>query len=233
MIERLRPRRSDVRTGLPSPPYQDARRAPTVHVPPPPRPPGADEPSLLGFPAEFAHDADENGGRGTPSAPGPAVDLVVQRRADPVAGTALVLAGLAGNVGLWLPWFAGDGDIGIVLVRRGFGAADSGLPELLRSDLWQPVAIVVGAGVLVLLGMLLFVPAHAHRLVGVLALVAALTVSAAVVSLLVDVDWSLERVGAGFWSGVAVAGFGLLGAFKAMLTGPLVTTADRPGQLRR
>jgi hypothetical protein len=233
MIERLRPRRADVRTahgGLPRPPYQDARRAPTVHVPPPPHPPGADGPSLLGFPAEYARDADQESG-GLPA--GGTVHLVVRRRADPVAGTALVLAGLAGNVSLWLPWVVGDDAIGISLVRRGFGVADSGVRELLRSGPWEPVAIVLGAGLLVLLGMLLFVPAHTHRVVGVVALAVALTVSAAVVSLLSGADWSAARVEAGVWTGVAVAGFGLVGAFKAMLTGPHVTVAGPDDQLRR
>jgi hypothetical protein len=238
MIERLRPHRSDVRAappGLPRPPYRDGRRAPTVHVPPPPRPPATNDPSLLGFAAEFDQEADQDPD-GEPAARAgtrAAVELVVHRRADPVAGTALVLAGLAGNVSLWLRWVVDDGDIGIALVRRGLGAVDAGVGELLRSGLWEPVAIVLGAGLLVLLGMLLFVPAHTHRLIGVLALVVALTVSAAVVSLLAGAEWTLARLEAGLWTGVAVAVFGLVGAFKAMLTGPLVTAAGREDQLRR
>jgi hypothetical protein len=58
-------------------------------------------------------------------------------------------------------------------------------------------------------------------------------VAAAVVSFLVDADWSPARLDAGLWTGAAVAGFGLLGAFKAMLTGPRVTAAGRAAQLRR
>jgi hypothetical protein len=230
MIERLRPHRSDVRTarrGLPRAPYDDARRAPTVQVPPPPDAPP--EVSILGFPAEADPDAD------VPAlgAEGATVELVVLRRADPMAGTALVLAGLAGNVSLWLPWVADDDAIGISLVRRGFGAVESGVRGLLDSGLWEPVVIVLGAGVLVLLGMLLFVPAHTHRLVGVLALVVGATVTVAVVSLLAGADWSAARFDAGTWTGAAVAVLGLSGALKAMLTGPLVTVADPEDQLRR
>lgn len=236
MIERLRPHRSDVRTAraaLPRAPYHDPRRAPTIHVPPPPHP-AAEHPSLLGFRAELdQEDPDPDGVPAYLSTTGGAVDLVVRRRADAVAGTALVLAGLAGNVSLWLPWVVGDDDIGILLVRRGFGAADDGIEELLRAGPWEPAAIVLGAGVLVLLGMALFVPAHTHRLVGVLALAVSLGVASAVVGFLAGEEWSPTRLDAGLWTGAAVAVLGLLGAFKAMLTGPRVTAADREDQLRR
>jgi len=229
MIERLRPHRSDVRAardGLPRPPYPEARRLPTVHVPPPPGAPAAE--SILGFRAETDPDADPARARSENDA----VRLVVRRRGDPVAGTALVLAGLAGNVSLWLPWLRDENATGFSLVRRGLSAAHSGMAELLRGGLWQPVAIVLGAGVLVVLGMLLFVPAHTHRAVGVLALVVAVIVTAAVLSLLAGWNWSTARFDAGLWTGVAVAGFGLFGAFKAMLTLPQVAPAG-PDQLRR
>jgi hypothetical protein len=132
-------------------------------------------------------------------------------------------------VSLWLPWVEGEARTGIALVRRGFEAVDSGWGVLLRGGLWQPVAIVVGGGLLVVLGALLFVPAHTHRLVGVLALVVALTATAAVLSLLAGADWTTERFDLGMWSGVAVAVLGLAGALKAMLTLPRVTAGREAG----
>jgi len=140
-----------------------------------------------------------------------------------------VLAGVAANVSLWLPWVDGDTRTGISLVRRGFGALRSGWTDLLLGGVWQPVAIVVGGGALVLLGALMFVPAHSHRLVGVLALLVALAAAAAVLSLIAGADWIAERFGPGMWAGVAVAALGLLGALKAMLTLPRVTAREDDG----
>jgi hypothetical protein len=178
-------------------------------------------PTIPGFPAEIGASEDQGG-------PDLRADryvrLVVLRRADLVGGTALVLAGVAANISLWLPWARGGSQTGITLVRRGFEALDSsGSPG---NEFWPPVAIVLGGGLLVVLGMLLFVPAHTHRLLGVLALVVALAAAAGVGTLLAAADWSLTRFGPGLWCGVAVAGFGLLGALKAMLTLPLVTTVE-------
>jgi hypothetical protein len=72
--------------------------------------------------------------------------------------------------------------------------------------------------------MLLFVPAHTHRLVGVLALGVALLVTVGVVTTVVAEG--LAGTGPGLWCAAGVAGFGLLGALKAMLTLPLVTTVE-------
>jgi hypothetical protein len=154
---------------------------------------------------------------------------VVLRRPDLLAGAALVLAGLAANVSLWLPWVRGadrtGSHTGIALLRRGLAAAvHSGVGGALAGGVWQPVAIVVGGGVLVVLGMLLFVPAHTHRLVGVLALGVALLVTVGVVTTVVAEG--LAGTGPGLWCAAGVAGFGLLGALKAMLTLPLVTTVE-------
>jgi hypothetical protein len=198
---------------------------------PPPNGHAQEEPTIFGLPAEIDSDEErDDAGSARAQAevgagPDTAVRLVVRRRADRVAGSALVLAGVAANVSLWLPWLDGGGPTGMSLVRRGIDVAGFGMGDLLRSGLWEPIAVVVGGGVLVLLGFLLFVPAHTHRLVGVLALVVALAATAAVMTLLAGAGWTAEPFGVGLWAGVAVAAFGVLGALKAMLTLPLVTAA--------
>jgi hypothetical protein len=85
----------------------------------------------------------------------------------------------------------------------------------------------VCGGLLLLLGLLLLVPARAHRTVGVLALLVAVAAAAAVLVVLADGGWRLDRFGAGTRCAVAVAALGLLGALKAMLTPPRVTLAER------
>jgi hypothetical protein len=79
--------------------------------------------------------------------------------------------------------------------------------------------------VLVVLGLLLLRPARGHRASGVLALAATLAVAAAVAGRLVDAGWDARVPGPGVWCAAAVAGLGVLGALKAMLTAPRVTTA--------
>jgi hypothetical protein len=190
---------------------------------------------LLGFPAELDTDDVPYGGPEQPVVPAPrdlAVRMVVRRRADLVAGAALALAGVAANVSLWLPWVADEDQTGLVLIRQAVRASRAGLGELLRGGLWQPVAIVLCGGVLAVLGLLVILPAHTHRFVGVLALLVAFGAAAAGMSLLAGADWNLARFGFGLWAGVAVTGFGLLGAFKAMLTLPVLTVETERGPAR-
>ena len=87
--------------------------------------------------------------------------------------------------------------------------------------------MVLCGGLLVLLGFLLLVPARAHRLVGVLALLVSLAAAAAVVLLLADGGWGADQFGPGLWCAVAVPVLGALGSLKAMLTAPLLTVAPR------
>jgi hypothetical protein len=188
-----------------------------------------DEPTLLGFPAEFAEPADPAGlsspdvGPEAPSGPG----LVVLRRADRVGGGALVLAGAAANVSLSLSWSPGEGPTGLSLVQSGVETLRFG--EWALTSLWQPFVVVAGGGLLVLLGILLLVPAHAHRLVGVLALAVSLAAAVAVALLINDVGWDVDRLGPGMWCAVAVPVLGVVGALKAMLTPPLVALGSRRG----
>jgi hypothetical protein len=86
---------------------------------------------------------------------------------------------------------------------------------------------VLGGGLLFLLGVLLFLPARTHRVVGLLALLLASGTAAGVLFLVADADWRSIRFGSGMWFAVAVPVLGLLGALKAMLTTPRVTLRRR------
>ena len=180
---------------------------------------GTGEPTILGFPVEGEEDAatEASGAVAAPAA------LTVLRRADPVAAGALVVAGVAANVSLFVPWWPGEGPPGLSLVRQGAEALDAGVDAAVRSVIWQPLVVVASGGVLVLLAVLLLVPARSHRFVGVLALVVSLAAATAVVLLLVDGGLLSGGLGTGMWCAVAVPVLGVLGALKAMLTAPLVT----------
>jgi hypothetical protein len=180
------------------------------------------EPTILGFPAEEADDE----GTDEPSpgvAPSDVVlarpELVFVRRADPFGAAALVLAGVAANVSLSLSWSPGEAPSGLSLVRRGVEALGAGEAS---NGLWQPVVIVLSGGLLVVLGLLLLIPARAHRVVGVLALLVSLAAAAAVILLIADSGLADDRFGPGMWCAVAVPVLGMLGALKAMVTAPLV-----------
>jgi hypothetical protein len=184
-----------------------------------------DGPTILGFPADVGEDGDETEGleveevAGVPETDG---ELLVLRRPDRVAASVLVLAGVAANVALFLPWAPGESTYGLALVQQGVDVLGGGLGELARSGLWQPFAVVLAGGLFVALGLLMLVPAHSHRVLGVAALFVALAAAAAVVVLLSTAGWRVERSEIGTWFAVAVPALGLLGALKAMLTPPHV-----------
>jgi hypothetical protein len=187
-----------------------------------------DGPTILGFPAETGED-DDAGERpeveevaGVPETDG---ELHVLRRPDRVAASVLVLAGVAANVSLFLPWAPGGSRYGLALVQQGVDVLGGGIGELARSGLWQPFAVVLAGGVFVVLGLLMLIPAHSHRLLGVVTLFVALAAAAAVVVLLSTAGWRVERSEIGTWFAVAVPVLGLLGALKAMMTPPHVAFA--------
>ena len=233
MTERLQPSDSGQRTARRRTPHSRAggvwgrRTIPglrRVHLAP------ETDPTILGFPAEYPDEddgadriVDETGAGVSP----PRDELVVLRRADRFGAGALVLAGVAANVSLMLSWSTGDGPTGLSLVQRGGEVLDAGLDASARSGVWQPLVVVLSGGLLVVVGLLLLVPARAHRLLGLLALCVALAAAAAVVFLLADPGWMADRFGPGLWCAVAVPVLGVLGALKAMLTPPLVTLAPR------
>lgn len=191
----------------------------------------AEEPTILGFPVD-----DETASGAIPAVEAsppatslePQVRVVALQRADPLAAITLVLAGIAAAASLLLPWRKGDPETGSSLVRTGLAAVGAGVGDIGQRGLWEPPAIVIGGALLLLLGVLLFLPARTHRVAGVLALFVTAGVCTAVVFRVARIGWVSERFGTGMWLAVAVAGLGVLGALKAMLTIPRVTVlADR------
>jgi hypothetical protein len=141
---------------------------------------------------------------------------VTVRGPESLGGLLLILAGIAAGTSLPLKWLADTDVTGWDLVRGGFddlgGSFDTGM--------WQPLAIVLGGGVLFVLGVAMWLPARKHRFLGVPALLVTGIVAAGVLVPLREADWDLGFFGPGFWCGIAVAVLGLLGALKALLTGP-------------
>jgi hypothetical protein len=136
-----------------------------------------------------------------------------------LAGLLLILAGLAAAVSLALRWLTSTTDIGLDLLRRGLDEFGDGVGNLLETGFWQPLAVVLGGGVLLLLGILMWLPARSHRLLGLLALLVSGVAIAAVVVPLVTEGWQPSAFRLGFWFACAVGVLGLLGALKALLTG--------------
>jgi hypothetical protein len=155
-------------------------------------------------------------------APAPAESTVPQYSDRPVAvrgpeslgGLLLILAGIAAAISLVLDWIDGRDVSGWTLVRAGF----RDLGNLFDDGLWQPLAIVLGGGVLFVLGILMWLPMRSHRFFGLLGLLVSAVVTAAVLVPLQDADWDLGAFAIGFWFGIAVAVLGLVGSIKALLT---------------
>ncbi len=142
---------------------------------------------------------------------------VAVRRADSFAAFLLLLAGIAAGVSLLLEWTPG-GRTGLDLAQDGVDQLRTDPSTVLDTGLWQPMAVLAGGGLLFLIGLLLLVPARAHRFLGALALLVTLVVVAAVLVPLADARWQLATFDLGFWFALAVAALGLLGALKAALT---------------
>jgi hypothetical protein len=188
------------------------------------------EPSLLGFPAEYAEDdagTERPTGGATSDVQPSEVGLVARRRADPWGAGALVLAGVAANMSLSLSWAPGEGPTGLALVQLGVEVLDSGAGGEALSNFWQPLVVVLSGGLLVLLGFLLLLPARAHRAVGLLALLVSLAAAGALVILMADGGWGADQFGPGMWCAVAVPVLGTVGALKAMLTAPRIVLDPR------
>lgn len=226
-VHQRQPHRLGTRRVRTAPPSSSLLGAPADQtLPVAPLPAVEFEPTILGFPAEF-DPAAAGGAAQLPEPPrparadiGPPPPAPVVRRVEWFGGVALVLAGVTAAVSLGLPWWRGAGATGVTLVEQGLGILGSGIGPLGRSGLWQPVVIVLGGGVLLLLGLLLFRPARTHRVTGLLALLVTLAVAAGVVVPIADANWSTGSFGTGMWLAVAVAVLGLVGAVKAMETAP-------------
>jgi hypothetical protein len=142
------------------------------------------------------------------------------RRPDALAGLLLVLAGVAAGISLLLHWVHGSGDTGWRILRSALSTAGSDRSAFFTDGWWEPLVIVLGGGLLFLLGLLLLLPARTHRFLGTLALLVALGVTAAVLAPMAQDGWSTSSYDLGWWFAAAVAALGLLGALKAVLTGP-------------
>jgi hypothetical protein len=155
-------------------------------------------------------------GSPTTTAPDYSSRPVAVRRPDVLAGLVLVLAGIAAGVSLLLKWLAGSEETGWTLLRE--GVRDLG--GLFRTGLWQPLAIVVGGVLLFVVGLIVLVPARAHRTLGLVALLLTAAVAAGVLVPLKAAHWRLGVFDIGFFCAIGVAVLGLIGALKALLTGP-------------
>jgi hypothetical protein len=131
-----------------------------------------------------------------------------------LAGLLLILAGVAAAVSLLLRWVKKGDATGWTLMRDGL--QDMG--GALNTGLWQPVAIVLAGAVLLVIGLLLLLPARSHRFLGLLALLFSLLAVAGVLVPLARAHWQLNPFDTGFWFAIAVAGLGILGSLKALLT---------------
>ena len=152
---------------------------------------------------------------------------VAIRRPDVLAALFLILAGAAAGISLTLRWLTTDDATGLDLVRRGLDDLGVGFGELIDTGFWQPLTVVAGGGVLLVLGLLAFLPARRHRTLGLLALLVTAAVAAAVLVPLVQADWDFGMFDLGFWFAVAVAVLGLLGSLKAVFTGRKEARDDR------
>ncbi|TYP89786.1 hypothetical protein [Blastococcus xanthinilyticus] len=141
---------------------------------------------------------------------------VAFRGPESLGGLLLILAGIAAAISLLPEWLRDRDASGWTLVRDEF--EDFG--SMFEAGGWRPLAVVLGGGVLLVLGILLWLPARTHRFLGLVALVVSGIVTAAVLALLADAGWDVAGVAPGFWCAVAVAALGLLGSLKALLTGP-------------
>ena len=158
---------------------------------------------------------------GTATLPDYRAAPVIVRRADNAAGLLLLFAGIAAGVSLLVVWVHGGGT-GFDLVRDGIDDARAGTDRLADTGTWQPLAVVLGGALLFLVGLFLFTPARTHRVLGGLGLLVTLLVAAGVLVPLADAQWSFDRFTTGFWFAIAVAGLGVLGSLKALMTGPKV-----------
>jgi len=146
-----------------------------------------------------------------------AAEPVAVRRPDSLAGLLMVLAGAGIGVSLLLDWIAdAPGTTGWEILREGL----DNLGSLFDSGLWQPLVIVFGGAILLLVGLLAFIPGKSRRALGLLALVVAVAIVAAVLVALSDADFDLSRFAPGFYVVIAAAVLGLLGALKAAVTPP-------------
>jgi len=143
-----------------------------------------------------------------------AADPVAVRRPDSLAGLLLVLAGAAIGVSLLLEWF---------LDRTGYDFFDVALDNagsFFSDGIWQPLVVVIGGALLLLIGLIAFIPGKSRRALGLVALLVAIGIVAAAMTVLINVDFDFSGIQPGFYVVLGAAALGLLGALKAAVTPP-------------
>jgi hypothetical protein len=141
---------------------------------------------------------------------------VAFRGPESLGGLLLILAGIAAAISLVANWVSGADATGLDLVKAGFDE-----PQAIYDDgLWQPMAVIFGGGLLLVLGLLMWLPARTHRALGLLALIVSLAAAVGILVPLADDGWDLGVYDVGFWFAMAVPALGLLGSLKALVTGP-------------
>lgn len=129
---------------------------------------------------------------------------VLVRSVDGVGSTLLLLAGACAAGSMLLPWRE-DGD-----TSTGF--------ELATDLQWEPLAVLIGGGILLLMGLLLAIPMRGHRGSGLLAFIGAVIVTVGVLNILISEDFEFGFADIGFHLALGCAGLGLLGALKGIVT---------------
>jgi hypothetical protein len=155
------------------------------------------------------------GAQPTATTPIYSAEPVAVRGPESLGGLLLILAGIAAALSLVLDWLDGEDGTGWDLVDGGF----RDLGGIVDNGLWQPLTVVLGGGVLLVLGILMWLPARSHRFLGLLGLIVSGLVVWAVVVPLNDAEWEFGVFGPGFWCAIAVAVLGVLGSLKALLSG--------------
>jgi len=143
-----------------------------------------------------------------------AAEPVAVRRPDPLAGILLVLAGVGIGVSLLLEWFSSLNGYDI------FEDALDNAGSFFSDGVWQPLVIVFGGAVLLLIGLFAFIPGKSRRTIGLIALLIALAIVAAVMTALITADFDFSAFEPGFLVVIGAAVVGLLGALKAAVTPP-------------
>lgn len=143
-----------------------------------------------------------------------AAEPVAVRRPDSFAGLLMVLSGVGIGISLLLEW---------VQDQSGYDTFKSGLDNagsFFSDGVWQPLVIVFGGAVLLLVGLIAFIPGKSRRALGLIALLVAIAIVAAVLTALIDADFDFAVFEPGFYVVIGAAALGLLGAFKAAVTPP-------------
>lgn len=143
-----------------------------------------------------------------------AAEPVAVRRPDTFAGLLMVLAGAAIGVSLLLKWFLDA--TGYDFFEVALENADSFFSE----GIWQPLVVVFGGAVLLLIGLIAFIPGKSRRALGLIALLVAVGIAAAALSVLINVDFDFSGIQPGFYVVLAATVLGLIGALKAAVTPP-------------